>query len=64
MVELPLAINQDEVVIGGATWPIVEGESTHDVTWPSLNGNGNNCRMAFEDEFTSNVAVNKDIIPM
>ena len=64
MVVFPSAVNLKEMVTGGVAQPAVEGESTHDVTWPSLYGNANNCRMAFEDEFTSNVAVNKDIIPM
>ena len=64
MVAFLSAIDRNEVVTSGATWSVVEGESTHDVTWPSLHGNANNCGMAFENDFTSNVAINKDIVPM
>ena len=51
-------------MIGGDAWSVVEGESIHDVTWSSLHGNANNCEMAFEDDFTSNVTINKVIAPM
>ena len=64
MVAFPLAINQNEAVTGGTAWPLVEGESTHVVTWPLLHGNANNCGMAFEDNFMSNMTINKDIVPM
>ena len=40
------------------------GKSTNDVTWPSLHGNANNYGMAFENDFTSNVTINKDIVPV
>ena len=59
-----LAVNQNEVVTGGVGWPAVGGESTHNVTWLSLDRNDNNCGMTFENDFTSNVTINKDIIPM
>ena len=49
---------------GGTAWPVVEVESTYDVTWPSLYGNTNNCGMTFENDFTSNIAINKDIVPI
>ena len=52
------------MVIGGAVWPAVESELTHDVTWPSLHGNANNCEMAFNNDLKSNMAINKDIVPM
>ena len=42
----------------------MKDESTHDITWPSLHRNANNCGMTFEDNLTSNVAINKDLIPM
>ena len=52
------------MVTSGTVWPVMEGKSTHDVTWPSLHRNANNCKMAFEDDFTSNMAINLDIVPM
>ena len=45
-------------------WSAMEGESIHVVTWPSLHGNANNCRMVFDNDFTSDVAINKNIVPM
>ena len=32
MVVFPLAVDQNEVVTGGAAWSVMEGESTHYVT--------------------------------
>ena len=64
MVAFPSAFERNEVVTGGVAQPAVEGELTHDVTWPLLHRNANNCGMAFEDDFMSNVAINKDIVPM
>ena len=52
------------MVTGDVAWPVVEGESTHDVTWPLLHGNASNYRMAFKDDFTSNVTINKDVVLM
>ena len=51
-------------MIGGAAWPAMDGEWAHDVIWLLLYRNANNCGMAFEDDFTSNVAINKNIVPM
>ena len=48
----------------GVAWTEVEDELTHDVTWPLLHGSANNYGMAFEDDFMTNVAINKDIVPM
>ena len=64
MVVLPLAIDRNKAVIGGAVWLAVEGESIHNITWPLLDGNANNCGMTFKDNFTSNVAINNDIVLM
>ena len=64
MVVFPSAVDQKEMVTGGVAWSDVEGESTYDVTWPSLHGNINNCGMAFKDDLMSNVAIDKDNIPM
>ena len=61
---IPSAVDQNEAVTSGATWPAVEGKSTHDFAQPSLYGNANNCGMAFEDDFMSNVAINKDMVPL
>ena len=64
MVAFPSAFDRNEVVISSVAWPVVEGELTDDLIWPTLHGNANNCGMAFEDDFMSNVAINKDIVPM
>ena len=64
MIVFPSAVDHNEVVTGGTAWPVVEGESTHDVTWLSLHGNANNSGIAFKDDFTYNVAINKDIVYM
>ena len=64
MVVFPLPVNQNEAATSGTTWPTLEGELTHDVTWLQWHGNANICGMAFEDDFTSNVAINKDIVPI
>ena len=49
--------------MGGATWTVVEGELTYDVTWLSVHGNVNNCEMAFEDDFMSNVRSIRTLFP-
>ena len=64
MVTFPSPIDRNEAMTGGAAWLAMEGESTYDVTWLSWHGNVNNCGMTFEDDFMSNMAINKDIVPM
>ena len=64
MVAFPSVVNWNEAMAGGVAWAAVEGESTCDATWPSLHENANNCEMTFEDNFMSNMAINKDIVPM
>ena len=34
MVAYPLAVDWNEVVTDGVTWPAMEGESIHEVNWP------------------------------
>ena len=64
MVAFHSTVYRNEAVTSRARWPVVEGESTHAVTWPLLHGNANNYEMVFKDDFMSNVIINKDIVPM
>ena len=62
MVTSPLVVDRDEAVIGGAAWSTVEGEpmrllDSRCLGMPIIMG-------WFADDFTSNVAINKNIIPI